>query len=254
MLIPSPPQAASATCPTMLNADLPAFLRDRLSRSLHVWEYWRHASQGIVEIGTVRGRDVGLPTHFHAEDQITFVLAGRRRFHIGSERIEVEAGHGVRIPAGTPHRSLGEDAEVICINIYADPASESAHGFLADLARACGCRMPVPARQSPAATDRPGILPVARADMELLRRAPVRQAAARMGLSREGFSRKIRQAHAISPQDVGLMARLNVARRLLQEGYPLAGAAADAGFSDQSHLGRCFRRAFGVTPGRYRAG
>lgn len=235
----------------MTNPDLPFFLRERLSRSRHVWEYWRQAAHGIVEIGTVRGRDVGLPTHFHAEDQITFVLAGRRRFHIGAQQIVVEAGHSVRIAAGTPHRSLGEEAEVVCVNIYADAMSKDAHGVLADLARACGCRMP-----SLPAPDRPGpaALSVTPADMELLRRAPVRQAAARMGLSREGFSRKIRQAHAISPRDVGLMARLNIARRLLQEGHHPAGVAADAGFCDQSHLGRCFRRAFGVTPGRYRAG
>ena len=32
---------------------------------------------------------------------------------------------------------------------------------------------------------------------------------------------------------------------------PVAGAAADAGFSDQSHLTRLFRRTFGTTPGVY---
>jgi len=51
-----------------------------------------------------------------------------------------------------------------------------------------------------------------------------------------------------------MIARLNNARRLLQAGHDIAAAAADSGFSDQSHLGRHFLRAFGVTPGRYRAG
>ena len=43
------------------------------------WAYWRPATEGIVELGAVHGCDVGLPTHFHEENQITFVLSGRRR-------------------------------------------------------------------------------------------------------------------------------------------------------------------------------
>jgi AraC-like DNA-binding protein len=34
---------------------------------------------------------------------------------------------------------------------------------------------------------------------------------------------------------------------------PLARVAADAGFADQSHFTRWFKRHRGVTPGRYRA-
>ena len=50
------------------------------------------------------------------------------------------------------------------------------------------------------------------------------------------------------------LAKLNDARRLLRAGQDIAAVAAETGFSDQSHLGRCFRRVFGVTPGRFRAG
>ncbi|MGN6411031.1 MAG: helix-turn-helix transcriptional regulator, partial [Nitrobacter sp.] len=82
----------------------------------------------------------------------------------------------------------------------------------------------------------------------------VAQVASRIGMTREGFSRKIKKTYGIAPQDIGLMARLNNARRLLQQGHQAAAAAAASGFSDQSHLGRCFVRAFGITPGRYRAG
>jgi hypothetical protein len=42
---------------------------------------------GVVEMGTLRGSEVGLPTHFHGETQITFVLSGRRRFLIRGELI-----------------------------------------------------------------------------------------------------------------------------------------------------------------------
>ncbi len=39
----------------------------------------------------------------------------------------------------------------------------------------------------------------------------------------------------------------------LRIGMAPAAVAAEIGFADLSHLGRAFRRAFGVTPGCYRA-
>lgn len=62
------------------------------------------------------------------------------------------------------------------------------------------------------------------------------------------------RCHGMPPHAFWLMARLNHARGLLRSGEGIAAAAAEAGFADQSHFGRWFRRAFGVTPGRYRAG
>ena len=82
----------------------------------------------------------------------------------------------------------------------------------------------------------------------------VSQAAQRAGMSREGFSRQFRRRHGMPPHAFWLLEKLNDARRLLRTGEPIAAVAAETGFSDQSHLGRCFRRAFGVAPGRYRAG
>jgi AraC-like DNA-binding protein len=49
------------------------------------------------------------------------------------------------------------------------------------------------------------------------------------------------------------MRRLQRARRMIADGEPLAEIAADAGFSDQSHFSRHFKKAFGVTPGRWAA-
>jgi AraC-like DNA-binding protein len=45
--------------------------------------------------------------------------------------------------------------------------------------------------------------------------------------------------------------RVDLARRLLLEGLPVPEVAAAAGFCDQSHLTRHFRRVVGVGPGRY---
>ena len=74
------------------------------------------------------------------------------------------------------------------------------------------------------------------------------------GMSREGFSRAFRREHGLPPCRYRALASLNAARALLRTGLAPAAVSAEAGFADQSHLGREFRRVFGVTPGRYRAG
>lgn len=47
--------------------------------------------------------------------------------------------------------------------------------------------------------------------------------------------------------------QLDRVRRLIARGAPLAGAAAEAGFADQSHLSRQFKRAYGLTSGQWAA-
>jgi AraC-like DNA-binding protein len=48
--------------------------------------------------------------------------------------------------------------------------------------------------------------------------------------------------------------RVERARLLLARGVPIAQAALDTGFADQSHLTRQFKRFVGVTPGEYARG
>jgi AraC-like DNA-binding protein len=45
--------------------------------------------------------------------------------------------------------------------------------------------------------------------------------------------------------------RIHHARHLIDGGARLAEAAADSGFSDQSHMTRLFVRSFGMAPGAY---
>jgi AraC-like DNA-binding protein len=71
------------------------------------------------------------------------------------------------------------------------------------------------------------------------------------GLDRYTLARHFRRAYGTSPDRYRTMRRLGLARAAIQAGVPLAQAAADAGFSDQSHMTRQFVRAFGMTPGRW---
>src|SRR5207247_5635158 len=59
------------------------------------------------------------------------------------------------------------------------------------------------------------------------------------------------RAFGIAPHRYVVGRRVDAARRMLLDGLPLARVAADAGFHDQAHLTKHFRRHVGVTPGRY---
>jgi AraC family transcriptional regulator len=55
----------------------------------------------------------------------------------------------------------------------------------------------------------------------------------------------------LTPQAFQTNLRITHARTMLQAGDAIAAVAAACGFADQSHLTRTFRRAVGITPGRF---
>lgn len=63
--------------------------------------------------------------------------------------------------------------------------------------------------------------------------------------------RAFSQAYGIAPHRYLVSRRVDLARRLLGAGTAPADAAQAAGFYDQSHLTRHFRRVLGVTPKTY---
>ncbi|MGM9483888.1 AraC family transcriptional regulator [Roseateles sp. NT4] len=120
---------------------------------------------------------------------------------------------------------------------------------LADLlARAAG------RRPAPIALDRPALARV----RECLAAAPERQPAmagleALSGLDRWTLARQFRLAYGVSPSGYRVQRQVARAQALMRAGLALAAAAAEAGFADQSHLTRQFRRTVGLTPARWRA-
>jgi AraC-like DNA-binding protein len=73
------------------------------------------------------------------------------------------------------------------------------------------------------------------------------------GIGRYALARHFRACFGTSPYRYLTMRRLDRARALIRAGTPLAEAAAGAGFADQSHLTRQFRKAYGLSPGRWAA-
>jgi len=71
------------------------------------------------------------------------------------------------------------------------------------------------------------------------------------GLSAFHLCRVFREAVGMTPHAYQTQVRVRCAKSLLQAGLPIALVAAEAGFYDQAHLTRHFKRIVGLTPGRY---
>lgn len=70
-------------------------------------------------------------------------------------------------------------------------------------------------------------------------------------LSLYRFAIVFRREVGVPPHRYLCQARVRRAQSLLRAGVPPAEAAIEAGFFDQSHLSRHFKRHCGVTPGKF---
>jgi AraC-like DNA-binding protein len=71
------------------------------------------------------------------------------------------------------------------------------------------------------------------------------------GLDRWTLAREFRAAFGTTPRSYRTMRQLDKVRSLLVRGVSPTDAALEAGFSDQSHMSRMFKRAYGFTPMRW---
>lgn len=80
----------------------------------------------------------------------------------------------------------------------------------------------------------------------------LRDAARYLGGHPSHLVRSFTAAFGLPPHAYLTGRRIDLARRMLLDGRPPAEVATAAGFYDQAHLTRHFRRYLGVSPGRYR--
>jgi AraC-like DNA-binding protein len=73
------------------------------------------------------------------------------------------------------------------------------------------------------------------------------------GLDRWELARSFRAAFGVGPTRFRTMRQLDRVRRRISVGTGLAEAALAAGFADQAHMTRHFKRAYGITPARWSA-
>ncbi len=87
--------------------------------------------------------------------------------------------------------------------------------------------------------------PAARHSMDELERV--------CGLDRWTLARQFRIAFGTSPTRFRTLRQLDAARSAITRGQGLVDAALHAGFADQSHMTRQFKRAYGLTPAQWAA-
>ncbi len=78
--------------------------------------------------------------------------------------------------------------------------------------------------------------------------------AALAGCSPCRLNRTFARTMGMPPHEYQSMLRVREVKRLIREGAGLTEAALQAGFFDQSHMTRCFKKTMGMTPGKYARG
>jgi AraC-like DNA-binding protein len=88
-------------------------------------------------------------------------------------------------------------------------------------------------------------------DAHTAQHVTLRELAGFTGLSAFHLCRVFHESVGMTPHAYQTQLRVRHAKSLLRAGLPIARAAAEAGFYDQAHLTRHFKRIVGVPPGRF---
>lgn len=221
-----------------------------------------------------------MPWHSHAGTVMVLIDGGERTLATREAFVRMPAGRGVVIPAGQAHAWIPEGtagcsyrairiasaaSRPMPAGVLDDPswrtAFEAAFAAVAGMApeaatavdalvQATRVVLPQPWRPpvEPGAVRRARQLLQSKGEHRL-RLADLARAA---GMSACHLQRLYRRLWGVTPAQHGLEVRLRVARLALLDGASVATAAAAAGFADQSHLTRAFRRFMGVPPEQWR--
>ena len=124
---------------------------------------------------------------------------------------------------------------------------------LSDLARRyCDSSAPEPGTDPSAASQRIQIYEELLLE-QMPSRVTLRDFADAAHISRNQVVRDFKSVLGVTPGNYERHLRLEAAKRALRNRTSLAEASALAGFADQSHFTRVFRRAYGVTPSAYQS-
>jgi len=76
----------------------------------------------------------------------------------------------------------------------------------------------------------------------------------KMGVSHANFYRKVKSLTGQSGQDLLLSMRMKRARQIMSEnaGMRITEVAYMVGFQNSNYFGKCFKKAFGITPTQFR--
>jgi AraC family transcriptional regulator len=221
--------------------------------------------------------DRRLPWHAHPHGCIAVVVDGAVRKRFSHEERDAGGGTVVTMPPEEPHEDcFGRDGARIVV-VQTDEGVDSVALFrdwaAVDIALRIGSELAEPDALTPLAVEGlalelsvaarrgPSVVAPARW-VETVREIlhdrfldppSACEVAAEVGVHPSHLARTFRAHYGDSPGAYTRRLRLEwAAERLVRTEEPLVVLAADAGFVDQSHFTRAFKRRFGLTPARYR--
>jgi AraC family transcriptional regulator len=237
---------------------------------------------------TLYARGAFLPWHRHEESYVTFVFSGGYRERSSGRTRTCAARTLVLHPAGDTHEDDFAERPTRCLNVVLDTSFTTRLGSAAEALHrgdvveggeitTIAARLAAELRRSDSAAPLiiEGLLlemfgAIARSSAEehaapawlAEAEAIVRQrftekiglsdVAAAVGVHPVHLARSYRRRFGTSVGERVRALRLELAREQLVSGAAVAVAAEGAGFADQSHFTKAFRRAHGVGPAEYR--
>lgn len=238
-----------------------------------------HGRDGTGAVSTVRvdGAITATPLHAHLSLILGLVDVGMRGIVLPDGFRHIEAGEGFIIPPDTAHAfaaSTDGAHRILVIEPGAFPpwqasvvrddawsaaftalhaAAEAGQPDTAGLCRALLDETDRLALRAAPTAPMPRPLRTARrlTGERLAETLDLQTLGRETGLSPFHLHRLYRRTYGLTPAEHRLEARLRLARRLILNGIAIAEAAAAAGFADQSHLNRAFRKLMGTSPGHW---
>jgi len=241
----------------------------------------------FLELALLSTPAQGFPKHSHDEYVISASLNGLEQVWLDGNCFEADTATLTTYNPGEVQASRAvSDGAWRCLSLYVQPAAFE-HYFHAPFAFGQACvrdgalvRQLLTVAQSSGTLAEEGCVallgrlleqagsPAAPARLSLdqarLRRVQARllddlaaapsldDLAAAEGISPAHLVRFFHRLAGLPPRAWLMQQRLNLARRLLRAGTPIAEVALDAGFADQAHFTKTFSRFSGMTPGQFR--
>ncbi|HEX7247055.1 MAG TPA: AraC family transcriptional regulator [Actinomycetota bacterium] len=141
------------------------------------------------------------------------------------------------------HRSLGTHGDALEAESLMSIVAENLRMHLGDAPTD-----PAPIDERAAASALRDLL-----DTHMFETFTLAEASTVIGTSATGLVRSFTRAFGIAPHQHVIARRIEVARKRLLDGEPVATVAVAVGFHDQAHLTRHFKRHVGTTPARFAA-
>jgi AraC-like DNA-binding protein len=227
--------------------------------------------------------------HMHDSLCVGAVLSGRRELLLDGERHAAGPGDVLVIPPGAAHACpCAGECEYIMVSIPVgllerfglavehgtervvdDPALFGIVRTVADTATFPASRLERQAtllgllsrlcvEEPRAEQDRPepDAVAIARHCLEtrFSEDLPLGELARLAGCSPCRLNRVFASVVGMPPHQYQTLQRVRRVKECIRHGLGLAESAAEAGFADQSHMSRCFRKVMGMTPGKFAKG